>query len=41
MDAGMLPRIEEIFNTQFVPLKVPILWGVSIGPSWGQAKKKA
>ena len=40
-DPGMLPRIEEVFNTQYIPLKVPILWDAEMGPSWGEAKGKA
>lgn len=40
-DPGMLPEVEKLFNTQFVPLRVPILWSAEIGPSWGQAKGKA
>lgn len=40
MDAGLLPRIQEVFNTQFVPLKVPILWSLGLGDSWGTAKEK-
>lgn len=40
-DEGMLPQVEALFNTQFVPLKVPILWSAETGPSWGEAKKKA
>lgn len=40
-DPKMLPRIEEVFNQQLIPLKVPILWSAEIGPSWGQAKGKA
>jgi len=40
-DEGMMPKIEETFNTQYVPLKVPILWSAEVGPSWGEAKGKA
>jgi len=40
-DPGMLPQIEEAFNRQYVPLKVPILWDCEVGPSWGEAKGKA
>lgn len=40
-DPGMLPQVDKLFNTQFIPLKVPILWSAEIGPSWGEAKGKA
>lgn len=40
-DPAMLPQVEELFNTQLIPLRVPILWSAEIGPSWGQAKGKA
>ncbi len=40
-DPKILARVKECFNTQYVKLKVPILWGVSTGPSWGEAKGKA
>jgi DNA polymerase I-like protein with 3'-5' exonuclease and polymerase domains len=40
-DPGMMPRVEEVFNQQLVPLSVPILWDAEIGPSWGEAKGKA
>lgn len=46
LDADManpskIERIEEVFNHQYVPLSVPILWSVEHGPSWGEAKAKA
>lgn len=34
-------QIEDFCNQQRVPLRVPILWDASVGPSWGQAKGKA
>lgn len=40
-DEGMLDRVVEVFNTQYIPLKVPILWDAEVGPSWGEAKAKA
>lgn len=40
-EPGRLPEIEKIFNTQYIPLRVPILWEAGIGPSWGEAKGKA
>lgn len=40
-DESKLPRIEEVFNHQYIPLRVPILWDAEVGPSWGEAKKKA
>jgi DNA polymerase-1 len=40
-DPGMLPQVEKVFNTQYIPLRVPILWSCETGPSWGQAKGKA
>jgi DNA polymerase-1 len=36
-----VPRIEEFFNIQRLELKVPILWDVGVGTSWGTAKGKA
>jgi DNA polymerase I-like protein with 3'-5' exonuclease and polymerase domains len=40
-DPRLLPQVEQAFNTQYIPLKVPILWSAEIGPSWGEAKGKA
>lgn len=40
-DPGLLPKIEDVFNTQYIPLKVQILWDAETGPSWGEAKGKA
>lgn len=40
-DESLMPRIEQVFNHQYIPLRVPILWEAEVGPSWGEAKKKA
>jgi DNA polymerase I-like protein with 3'-5' exonuclease and polymerase domains len=37
-DAAMLPRLEEILNTQYYDLAVPILWETEIGPTWAHCK---
>lgn len=31
-------KLKEILNTQYYDFRVPILWEVAIGPSWGEAK---
>jgi DNA polymerase I-like protein with 3'-5' exonuclease and polymerase domains len=36
-----VPAIEKFFDIQRLELKVPILWDVGIGESWGTAKGKA
>lgn len=40
-DRSTVPQLEEFFRVQRVPMRVPITWGMGIGPSWGQAKGKA
>ena len=40
-DKALLPRIEEFMNDQRIPLRVPILWDVGVGDTWGTAKGKA
>lgn len=37
-DAAMLPAVMEVLNTQYVPLKVPILWDGHVAASWAEAK---
>jgi DNA polymerase-1 len=48
LDAGIqdaspesVSRVEEFLNEQRVPLRVPILWDVGVGPTWATAKGKA
>lgn len=31
-------RVKEVLNTQYYDFRVPILWELGIGPSWGEAK---
>lgn len=37
-DVGMLPTYEALLNTQKVNVRIPMLWEVNHGPSWGQCK---
>lgn len=37
-DPGMLPRVQEILNTQYTELRVPILWDAKVGDNWAAAK---
>lgn len=39
-DRGKLPRIREIFNEQYYPLNVPIVWEMGVGETWHDAKAK-
>jgi DNA polymerase-1 len=34
-----LPMIQEMFNQQLYPTRVPILWEMEAGPSWGDVSK--
>jgi len=40
-DESKLPLIQEFFDQQRLPYKVPILWDIGIGPTWAEAKGKA
>ena len=31
-----LPKVKEVLNTQYYDFRVPILWEVAIGPTWGE-----
>lgn len=35
MNPARLPMIQEMFNSQLFPTRVPILWKTEMGPSWG------
>jgi DNA polymerase-1 len=37
-DAACVGAVQDILNRQAVPLRVPILWDVSTGPTWGQCE---
>lgn len=38
-DVESAKMVMEILNRQSIPLKVPILWGGSIGPNWAETKE--
>ena len=40
-DKAAARRVDEVLNRQAYPLRVPILWETSIGPSWAKVKELA
>ena len=41
LNESKLPIIQELFNTQLYPTKVPILWSIETGPNWADMKKRS
>lgn len=39
-DPSQISRIKEVFNAQYYPLAVPIIWEMGMGRTWADAKEK-
>lgn len=37
-DPSKLNAVKELFNTQLLPTRIPILWSVGVGPTWAHSK---